>query len=77
MDPAAWRKREKLTVRGAAKRLGIKSAMSVLRYESGEREAPNSVAIAYERESGGEVSAEDLNRVRKRFLRMEEGKSAA
>jgi transcriptional regulator with XRE-family HTH domain len=67
MTPAAWRKREGLTLRELAARLGC-TRMSAMRYESGEREAPNSIALTYERISGGEVTAEDLNRARGRYL---------
>ena len=69
MEPAHWRKKAKLSLREVARKLGVASPNSVLRYESGEREAPNSIALAYERVSGGDVTGEDLNRVRKRHLR--------
>jgi transcriptional regulator with XRE-family HTH domain len=69
MDPAAWRKREGLSVRKAARRLGIRSPMSVLHYETGAREAPNSIVLAYERESAGTVTGADLHKVRQRYLR--------
>lgn len=70
MNPRDWRqKRAKLTLGGAAKVLGCSSASCVLRYERGEREAPNSVVLAYEKLSDGDVTGADLARVRKRFLR--------
>jgi transcriptional regulator with XRE-family HTH domain len=76
MGPTAWRERENLTLKEAAKRLGVSSASCVFRYERGERETPNSVTMAYARESGGEVTAEDLHRARKRFLRAQERSAA-
>lgn len=74
MTPSAWREKAGLTLKQAAKRLGCSSASCVFRYERGEREAPNSVVLAYERESKDEkglpqVTGEDLNRVRQRFVR--------
>lgn len=70
MNPCDWRQKiAKLSVRATAKSLGIKSPNCVLRYESGEREAPNSVAVKYSEISGGLVTGKDLDRVRKRFLR--------
>jgi transcriptional regulator with XRE-family HTH domain len=77
MDPAAWRKKIGWTLKKAALRLGCSSASVVFRYERGEREAPNSIALAYERESKGEVTSEDLHRVHKRWLRAEETPKAA
>jgi len=76
MDPAAWRVKAKLTLRDVARRLGVASPMTVLRYERGEREAPNSVALRYERESGGQVTSEDLHRARQRFLRGQAKRAA-
>jgi transcriptional regulator with XRE-family HTH domain len=70
MAPAAWRKKKKLSLRNVAKLIGVRSAMTVLNYESGAREMPNSVALAYERESDGEVSAEDIAAVRRSYLRL-------
>jgi len=78
MEPAEWRKKAGLTLKQAAQRLDCSSASCVFRYERGEREAPNSVVLAYGRESDGEVTGEDLNRVPKRFLRSEgKGRAAA
>lgn len=68
MHPTAWRKKKGLTLRQVAKLLERSSASVVLRWETGELEAPNSVALAYERISKRAVTAEDLNRVRKAFL---------
>ncbi len=68
VEAAAWRKREKLTLREVALLLG-RTAMSALNYETGKREAPNSIALAYAKISKGEVTGADLHRVRKRFLR--------
>lgn len=68
MDPAGWRKKAKLSLRDLAARLGI-TRMTLSRYEKGEREAPNSVVLAYARESAGAVTGEDLNRARKRYVR--------
>lgn len=76
MDPAAWRKKAKLSLRELAVRLRS-TRMTVSRYERGEREAPNSVALAYARESGDEVTGADLNRVRQRYLRAHEAVKAA
>ncbi len=67
MDPAAWRKREGLALRDLAARFRM-AWSSVRRYERGESDAPTSVALLYVRLSKGEVTGEDLNRVRKRFL---------
>jgi len=69
MDPRAWRKKAARTLTETALSLGLSSPSTVRRYETGEREAPNSIAIAYAEISGGAVSAEDLNRARQRFLR--------
>jgi transcriptional regulator with XRE-family HTH domain len=69
MLPADWRKKAGLSLREVARRLGCSSASSVLRWETGEREAPNSVVLAYEHESGGAVSGADLNRVRSHYKR--------
>jgi len=70
MDPRAWRKKKaRLPLADVALLLGVSSPNTVRRYETGEREAPNSIALAYERVSAGAVSAEDLNRARSRFLR--------
>jgi transcriptional regulator with XRE-family HTH domain len=75
MDPAAWRKREKLTLRDLGAKLGI-NANSVTNYETGRREAPTSVSLAYQKLSGGDVTPEDLHRARRRFLATEERDAA-
>lgn len=69
MDPAIWRKKRGLTLKETARQIGHVSESMVFRYERGQREAPTSVSLAYERISGGAVTAADLNRTRKRFLR--------
>ena len=71
MLPADWRKKAGLSLREVARRLGCSSASSVLRWESGEREAPNSVVIAYDKISKGEVTSSDLNKARKKHLRAD------
>lgn len=71
MDPANWRKKAAWSLRDVAKLLGCSSASSVRRWEKGERDAPTSIALAYEQISGGKVRAEDLSRTRKRFLGVE------
>lgn len=68
MNPETWRKKAKKTLREAAALLGCSSHVTVERYETGKREAPNSIVIAYEKQSAGKVTAADLNRVRKKYL---------
>lgn len=75
MSPAAWRKKEGLSLREVAVRLGV-AWSSLRRYENGERDAPTSLAMAYERESKGEVTSEDLHRVRRRFLAADDRDAA-
>jgi transcriptional regulator with XRE-family HTH domain len=74
MTPSAWREKAGLTLKETAKRLGVSSASCVFRYERGEREAPNSVVLAYERESRDEngapqVTGADLQRVHQKWER--------
>lgn len=69
MNPFAWRKKAALSLREVASQIGVSSAMSVLRYESGAREVPNSVALAYERISKRAVTSEDLDQARTEFLK--------
>ena len=68
MFPATWRKQQQLSLRAVARMVGVVSATTVLRYERGEREAPNSVALAYEKTSRSLVTSEDLAHVRRSFL---------
>lgn len=80
MDPAAWRKKAKISLRDLANRLGC-AWSSVRRYERGEHEAPNSIVLAYEKISKDEkgvsqVTGADLHRVHKRFLRESEGEAS-
>jgi predicted transcriptional regulator len=75
MVPAIWRKRSGISLRNLALRLGC-TWSSARRYETGEREAPNSIALKYEEISGGEVTGEDLKRVRDRFLKNQPDKAA-
>jgi transcriptional regulator with XRE-family HTH domain len=67
MVPSSWRKQRELSLRAVAQLLGVESPSSVLRYERGEREAPNSIALAYERISAGAVTSEDLARAHRAF----------
>jgi transcriptional regulator with XRE-family HTH domain len=76
MVPARWRHQSKLSLRELAARLGI-TRMTLSRYEKGEREVPNSVVLAYARESDGQVTGEDLDRVRKRYVRAQCDETAA
>lgn len=76
MDPAAWRKRSKLTLRDMAEKLG-RGWSSVRRWELGEKEAPNAVVLVYSEASKGEVTGEDFQRVRKRYLRAQLSTSKA
>jgi predicted transcriptional regulator len=74
MAPAAWRKRERLSLQKLADLLGVKSRETARRYETGEHEAPASIVAAYERvtkDAAGvsQVTLEDLNRVRRSYLR--------
>ena len=69
MTPSFWRKQQGLSLREVAVQLGVASAMTVLRYESGAREVPNRVALAYERMTERAVTSEELNAVRVAFLR--------
>lgn len=71
MTPEAWRHKSKLTLAEVAALVGVASAMTVKRYETGAREVPNSIALSYERVSMGAVTAEDLNRARRKFLRAD------
>lgn len=77
MSPVKWRKQvAKKTLSEVATSLGCSSLSSVQRYETGEREAPNSVVLAYAKISDGQVTGEDLDLVRKRFLRHGSSKSS-
>lgn len=71
MEPFDWRKREGLSLRTVARMLRAGSAMSVLRWERGERDCPNSFSVAYLKITAGKVGPEDLNRVRNRYLRTQ------
>ncbi len=72
MTPRAWRKEVSgLSLRELALRLGVSSPNSVRNYESGQREAPNSIVIAWTEASAGAVTSEDLNVVRKAWLSKE------
>ena len=77
MDPRAWRKKQAgLSLRAVATRLGCASPQTVRRYETGEREVPNSIALAYATESGGAVTAKDLDRTRNRYLKSRSTEAA-
>jgi transcriptional regulator with XRE-family HTH domain len=75
MDPLDWRQEAGLTLKDLATKCG-KGISTVRRYETGEKEAPNGVALIYERTSGGKVTSEDFARVRKQWLRKNDTKSA-
>lgn len=76
MDPAAWRRRERLSLRDVAALIGC-TRMSVKRYEEGARDPTNSTVVAYKRISKGDVTGEDFDRARRRFLRRAENAKAA
>jgi transcriptional regulator with XRE-family HTH domain len=76
MDPSVWREQAGLTLREMAERLG-RGWSSVRRWELGEKEAPNSVVLEYDRASKGRVTSADFARVRKRFLRRNEDSDKA
>jgi transcriptional regulator with XRE-family HTH domain len=69
MDPADWRRQAKKTLAEVAALVGCSSLSSVQRYETGEREAPNSISLAYRRISGGAVTPEDFENARKKYRR--------
>lgn len=68
MAPKEWRDSEGLKLEDVAALLK-RSRMSVWNYETGRRDAPNSVARAYEKISKGKVTSEDLHAVRRGWLR--------
>lgn len=70
MNPADWRAKKGLSLRQMAERLG-RAWSSIRRWERGEKEAPNAVVLVYAEASNGEVTGEDFQRVRKRYLRAQ------
>lgn len=68
MAPSEWRKQARLRLADLATHAGCASASSVMRYERGDREAPNSVVLAYQHLSKGLVTGEDFAAVRARYL---------
>lgn len=75
MNPAVWRQKAKKTLAEVAGLVGCSSPTTVQRWERGEREVPNSVALAYASASNGEVTAEDLNKARQAYLAGKRTKS--
>lgn len=72
MSPSLWRRKRGLSLSRVAELLGCGSPSTVLRYERGVRDVPNSVSLAYSEISNGAVTASDLARVRKGFLRQQD-----
>ena len=68
MAPGDWRKSENLKLEDVAALLG-RSRMSVWHYETGRRDAPNSVVLAYRKISKGRVTSDDMQAVRRAWLR--------
>ena len=67
MTPKRWRTEAGLSLRKVAALLNC-GRMTVLRYETGEREPPLSVVMRWRAVSEGAVSDLDLVKVRRRFL---------
>jgi len=82
MAPREWREGERLRLEDVAARLAPHlprktcARQSVWHYETGRRDAPTSIALAYEKISKGKVTSEDLHSVRREWLR-EQAKKAA
>lgn len=68
MAPKEWRESEGLKLEDVAALLK-RSRMSVWHYETGRRDTPTSVAVAYEKISKGKVTPDDLHAVRRGWLR--------
>jgi len=76
MAPKEWRESVNLKLEDVAarlKRAGVRriSRMSVWNYETGRRDAPNSVVVAYGKISDNRVTADDLHSVRRGWLRAQ------
>jgi transcriptional regulator with XRE-family HTH domain len=67
MAPKEWRDSEGLKLEDVAALLK-RSRMSVWNYETGRRDAPNSVVRLYAKISKGKVTSDDLHAVRRKFL---------
>lgn len=68
MSPREWRKREDLKPRDVAAWLGC-SVPSLYNYETGKRDVPNRIVVAFEKISKGKVTSDDLHAVRRGWLR--------
>lgn len=75
MGPREWRKSESLKPRDVAARLGC-SVPSLYNYETGKRDVPNRIVLAYEKISDRKVTSEDLHLVRAKWLRRTSKKAA-
>lgn len=77
MGPREWRQSQKLKLEDVAALLKCCSRMSVWNYETGRRDAPNSVVVAYDKISGGKVTSDDLHAVREARKKSKSRKRAA
>lgn len=75
MAPKEWRESEGLKLEDVAALLK-RSRMSVWNYETGRRDAPNSVVVGYDKISDGKVTSDDLHAVRRARQKLKSRKAA-
>lgn len=69
MDIRDWRILNEMTMAEAAKRLGLDSARTYQRYETGENRPDAPMLVLIQRMTAGAVTVEDMHRLRLRWLR--------
>jgi len=70
MDIRDWRLKHEITMAEAAKRLGLDSARTYQRYETGENRPDAPMLVMIHKMTDGSVTVEDMHRLRFGWLRQ-------